>query len=55
MVLKLLHKIDVCDECYDRKAEYFLFDMIERIFFKPRINYRFVCKKCLKKIRGEME
>lgn len=50
-------KIDLCETCFENKAEYRYFKLFDGMFdFRTRYYNLLVCKKCLKKIRdGEID
>jgi len=49
-----IKKIDLCENCFERKSEYSYFE-VENRFFESKIYSALLCKRCIKKLRGELK
>lgn len=47
-----IKKIDMCEECFDKKAEYSFFKQAEN-FFRVKVWSGLLCKDCIKELRTE--
>ncbi len=47
-----IKKIDLCEICFERKAEYSYYRQIDIMFFGTKVWRGLVCKKCLIELKN---
>lgn len=51
-----IKKIDLCETCFEKKAEYSYYKQIDRFMLGVSVCRALVCKTCMKKIKsGEIK